>query len=230
MHPIPDADVIFIDNLIASTNEPHHTRAAATVLANILGAHTLQPAHAIAPPISRDLTCPAQDQNLKNPRNDRLNLHLTPEAAQALDDELLNATHPGHTARRALALLLLHEGNSQLAAARNSGLNEHTVANVRRNAHKNGWQKAILHQPTEYHDTKFNPETHQALQDLIARPPTNDKPRWSGTELARAMIALGIVDTIQPQTVRTHLRRYGYDRSSPYAPNLSPEPPPAFRS
>jgi len=132
---------------------------------------------------------------------------LPEKATRSLNRMLKKGIHPARTLTRARILLRLGEGSRPLHIARELGVAENTVYNVRTKAEAKGWQAAIKEAPRSGRPQEISPEARAQITALACSKPPTGRGQWSLRLLADKAVELGFVDEISHEAVRALLKK-----------------------
>ena len=112
------------------------------------------------------------------PRKPQL-FSLPAEAHKPLRALLKKGVHPARKLNRARILLKLGEGLGPAQIAREVGVCEATVYNVRKRANQQGWKAAIEEQTRSGRPPTFSGEDRALVTALACSDPPEGHVRWS---------------------------------------------------
>lgn len=132
---------------------------------------------------------------------------LSDEAKRSLNRMLKKGIHPAQNLTRARILLRLDQGLRPLHIARELGLAENTVYNVRNKAEARGWQDAVAHHAGGGRPRKITAEARAQITALACSDPPTGRSQWSLRLLADKAVEFGFVEEISHQAVREILKK-----------------------
>ncbi len=108
--------------------------------------------------------------------------------------------------RRAMALLLLHQGSTLQNVAKALGIDGNTVA-IWRNRYLENGLDFLTDQPRSGRPTKFD-ETHRAkIRSLASSKTPEGHSKWSLQLLAKKAVELEFCESLSPTKVREMLKK-----------------------
>ena len=138
---------------------------------------------------------------------------LPEEAKRSLKQMLKKGIHPTRTLTRARILLRLDEGARPRHIARELGVAEGTVYNVRGKAESHGWQTATFDAPRSGRPREISPEARAQITALACSAPPTGYSQWSLRLLADRAVELGFVEQISHEGVREILKKTSSSRT-----------------
>ncbi len=136
-----------------------------------------------------------------------------PEAAKRSLNALLNkGIHPARKLNRARILLKLDQGLGPTQVAREVGVCQNTVYNVRRRANEHGWQRALDEQPRSGRPAEISGKARVQITALACSDPPTGHAQWALRLLADRAVELGYIDSISHETVREILKKTSSSR------------------
>ncbi|RYD35504.1 MAG: helix-turn-helix domain-containing protein [Verrucomicrobiaceae bacterium] len=148
--------------------------------------------------------------------NKKYRIHLSPE--QRLELEKLVAAGKVAVTKRQRAQILLatdedHPGGAlpDRDAARAFDVSVSTVERTRRALIEHGLKIAVQGRPTQRKSPRAKVDDHIETQLAAAAcgPPPDGRRRWTLRLLGDRMVALGLIDSLSPQTVNKTLKKKG---------------------
>ncbi len=131
-----------------------------------------------------------------------------PEAARRSLNDLLNkGIHPARKLNRARILLKLDQGLGPTQVAREVGVCDNTVYNIRNRANEQGWQAAIDEQARSGRPAEISGKARVQITALACSDPPTGHGQWSLRLLADRSVELGYVESISHETVREILKK-----------------------
>ena len=138
---------------------------------------------------------------------------LPDEAKRSLKRTLSKGIHSARKLTRARILLKLDEGLGPSQIARELGVHQNTVLNVRKKAKEHGWKHAIEDHPRGGRPPKISGEARAAITALACSDPPQGRARWTLRMLADKAVELGFTDEISYETVREILKKTRSNRT-----------------
>jgi transposase len=145
---------------------------------------------------------------------------ITPEERTNLEALARDASTPILTRDHARILLMADQNNparyyTDAEIADELEVSGRTVARVRARYSQAGLDAALSRRPTRrVYDRRLTPDQEQQVVALVSTSPPAGQSRWSLRLLTKQIVALGIIPSISPETVRTTLRRHGISLGS----------------
>lgn len=125
--------------------------------------------------------------------------------------ELEALTHKGEVQvrvyKRARILLLADEGFKDAEIMTRTGSSRATVARIRERYAHEGTHGAVAEKPRSGRPSIFDGETRAKLTALACSSPPEGRARWDLRLLADKAVALGYVEDISHETVRSILKK-----------------------
>ena len=138
---------------------------------------------------------------------------LPAEAHEPLRALLSKGVHSARKLNRARILLKLDQGLGPSQIAREVGVHENTVYNMRKRANKEGWQAALEEKPRGGRPPTFSGEDRARVTALACSDPPEGHAHWSLRLLADHAVELEFVDSISHETVRDILKKTSSSRT-----------------
>ena len=181
------------------------TLGALKVLQDILGPESvIDDARMVVPELKEQLL-----RTDRIPVPDHLPRHvyvqITAEEKQQLDDILIKSNRNTQITKRALALLLTNEGDTDQSAARKATLHHSIVKRLRIKASVTGITKALNTLANGRRGYIIEAEAIEYLKNMANETPPYPKTKWTYTMLSMELIRRGIVENINPQIIRKYV-------------------------
>lgn len=154
---------------------------------------------------------------MSNP-NLKYKVYLTPQQREKLSAISRNGSAPAKKILHARVLLMADQQHPQgrwkdIQIAEALGLHVNTVARIRRNFVRFGWEVALqrkqrLEPPVP---PKLDGELQEQLAAICCSEPPKGQTRWTLTLLVDELKARGLVTKISRETVRKALRKINYN-------------------
>jgi len=132
---------------------------------------------------------------------------LPDEAKRSLNTLLKKGIHPARKLNRARILLKLDQGLGPTQVAREVGVCQNTVYNVRKRANEHGWQVALDEQPRSGRPQEISGKARAQITALACADPPTGHAQWALRLLADRAVELGYVEAISHETVREILKK-----------------------
>jgi transposase len=137
---------------------------------------------------------------------------LTPDERASLEQLVAAGKAAARKLTHARILLLADTGggeqtDEEIVAA--LGVGPATISRVRQRFVTQGFEAALNHrpQPPRPDKVKIRGDVEQQLIQLACSDPPQGRCRWTLCLLADQMVALGLVDSVSPETVRQALKK-----------------------
>ena len=181
------------------------TLGALKVLQDTLGPESvIDDAQMVVPELKEQLL---QTDRIPVTNNTRQHIvvRLTEEERQQLDDILLQGKQNAQITDRALALLLLNDGETDQSVARKAMISVDLVKRLRVNTSKVGMTNTVTTLSNGRRGYVFEAGVIEYLKNMINETPPYPKTKWTYTMVSRELINRGIVANISPQVIRKHV-------------------------
>lgn len=132
---------------------------------------------------------------------------FTDEERQQLTAYVKSGVHSARSITRARILLKSDEGMSQTVIAREVGVSQSTVYNIRRRYAAEGLQAALEEKPRSGAPRTFSGHDEANLATLACTDPPEGFQRWSIRLLTDRFIQLSSVESISSTTVHEWLKK-----------------------
>lgn len=181
------------------------TLGALKVLQDTLGPeYVINDAQMVVPELKEQLL-QTDRTPITNTTPKRAAVQLTEEEKQQLDDILLEGKQNTQITNRALALLLLNDGETDQSVARKAMLTLDLVRKLRINTSKTGMTSTLKTLANGRRGYVFEAEAMEYLENMVNETPPYPKTKWTYTMLSRELINRGIVANISPAIIRKHV-------------------------
>ena len=137
---------------------------------------------------------------------------LPDQGRRSLTQLLKRGVHAARKLNRARILLKLDQGLGPTEVARQVGVSQGTVYNVRSKANTLGWRAAIEDQPRQGRPQQITAKARAEITALACSDPPEGYARWSFRLLADRAVELGFVDGISHEAVRQVLKKTNSSR------------------
>jgi transposase len=132
---------------------------------------------------------------------------LTEEERAYLLGFIKSGTKSARKLNRARILLLADEGKTDAEIVEALHTGPATIQRIRRRFVEGNLEGALNEQPRPGGDKKLDEKGEAFLETLAQSKPPEGRKRWTLQLLAERLVALRIVDSISPETVRKELKK-----------------------
>ncbi|PIQ26468.1 hypothetical protein COW36_21790 [bacterium (Candidatus Blackallbacteria) CG17_big_fil_post_rev_8_21_14_2_50_48_46] len=138
-------------------------------------------------------------------QNQQYTIHLKTQEKQELEKLILSPKETKKREfRRAQVLLMADDQQSNKAIARETGLSEQAIINIKKRYCSEGL--CLKDKPRSGQPPKLDQTAQITLKRLASGPPPKGQKTWSLRTLAEKMIELNLVCSISKESIRNYLK------------------------